>query len=134
MIDKVFSFSVLIFLLAACNVMPVTSQRAKDFFPAIYGPSYVQGTSDIPVYKGYRIRSDDSVFYDTAKGRIVEARYIGKNIDHKDVIHFYNETLQQIGWKEEKANRYRREQEMLDLKLTKLHDNTSEMKITIQPK
>ncbi|MEQ8816649.1 MAG: hypothetical protein RLO51_18000 [Thalassobaculum sp.] len=76
--------------------------------------AFVDGFEDLPLMPGLRNVPAASVSFDAAVGRIVVAFAEGA-VRMPAVRAFYTETLPQLGWKPEGADRWLREGEVLTL-------------------
>lgn len=75
---------------------------------------FLRGIEDLPLAPGLEEDASGSLAFDTAGGRIVEA-YAHGDVSEDQVLHFYRETLPQLGWTAESNRQYRREGERLRL-------------------
>ncbi len=86
---------------------------------------FVEGSKDIPLAKGLKEYSQDSLGFDSADGSIVAVAYKNK-IEPRKIYDFYYNTLPQLGWeiaKGKKSNynllRLKRENEKLEIEFSK---------------
>lgn len=82
--------------------------------PAFAETHYSTVITDLPLMEGMTERADESVTFDDPTGRIVETvttRPAG------DVAGFYRTALPPLGWREVRANVYRRDGENLTVTL-----------------
>ena len=86
--------------------------------PAVAGgedpAAYVAGIEDLPLMAGLEEVEDAGVTFDKPAGRIVEA-YAHGAVDRTEVRGFYDGTLPQLGWRRSGPDRFRREDEVLEL-------------------
>ena len=86
--------------------------------PATRADVFLSRLEDMPLAPGLSEDAAAGLSFDSASGRIVEA-YARGNLTEDQVLHFYQETLPQLGWTSEGARQYRRGGERLRLELTK---------------
>jgi len=75
---------------------------------------FLSGFGGLPLMKGLAAVPDSETVFDTPDGRIVEA-YAAGRVSRGSVETFYRRSLPQLGWRQEKPNVYRREEERLTL-------------------
>jgi hypothetical protein len=85
---------------------------------AVAGDVFLSRLEDMPLAPGLSEDAAAGLSFDSASGRIVEA-YARGNLTEDQVLHFYRETLPQLGWTAENARQYRRGGERLRLELTR---------------
>jgi hypothetical protein len=111
----------LLFLLL---ILPATARAEASFF---------SGLPDVPVMPGMTELPADSVVFDKAEGRIVQAAASGQGIDEASVRGFYDETLPQFGWSKSGDGTYSRDDEMLEVAVD--NENGREVvQITVSPR
>ena len=95
---------------------------APGFAAAQTADGYVAGIPDLPLMPGLRALPDSGLVFDKPGGRIVEAfaegGAEGGAITPQSVIAFYDETLQQLGWRREAPGAYLRVGQRLTLDLS----------------
>src|SRR5262245_2205257 len=84
----------------------------------VAGDVFLSRLEDMPLAPGLSEDAAAGLSFDSASGRIVEA-YARGNLTEDQVLHFYQETLPQLGWTAENARQYRRGGERLRLELTR---------------
>jgi hypothetical protein len=99
--------------------------------PAADRTAFVAGVEDLPLAPGMKVVSDTVVTFDVAAGRIVEAYAIGAPTQ-KFVLDFYGQTLPQLGWTAERADRFVRQGEALQLDFFG-HDQQLTVRFTVAP-
>jgi hypothetical protein len=77
---------------------------------------FLSRLEDLPLAPGLSEDAGAGLSFDSAGGRIVEA-YARGNLTEDQVLHFYEETLPQLGWTAENARQYRRDGERLRLEI-----------------
>ncbi|MFB0992760.1 MAG: hypothetical protein QMB78_11260 [Rhodospirillales bacterium] len=109
--------NILLFTLFVINVLtiglmghPASAQsKAPDFISVIEG---------LPLMPGLSEDADGAMSFDTANGRIAETIASGQVVP-ENVLGYYKGALPQLGWKRLTAKRYRREDEVLIIDITK---------------
>jgi hypothetical protein len=86
--------------------------------PANAADVFLSRLEDLPLAPGLSEDAAAGLSFDSAAGRIVEA-YARGNLTEAQVIHFYRETLPQLGWTADNERQYRRGGERLRLELTR---------------
>jgi hypothetical protein len=95
-------------LFAALSIcIPMLAAAAAD-------SDFLSGFGDLPLMKGLAAVADSETVFDTPDGRIVEA-YAAGRVSRERVESFYRKSLPQLGWRREKRNVYRREEERLTI-------------------
>jgi hypothetical protein len=79
---------------------------------------FLSRLEDLPLAPGLAEDTAAGLSFDSAAGRIVEA-YARGDLTEDQVIHFYRETLPQLGWTADNERQYRRGGERLRLELTR---------------
>lgn len=100
------SFLLLAFCLLA---MPVLAAE-EHFFEALY---------DVPVMPGLEELPDQAMLFDKPDGRIASVVAASKTLGEADINRFYDETLQQMGWKKGGKNQYVRGSDRLSMDILK---------------
>ena len=75
---------------------------------------FVTAIEDLPLMPGLTEDADAGVIFDSPAGRIVEAYAVG-DVDEKQVLEFYAAALPQLGWRQDGADVFVREREILKL-------------------
>ncbi len=78
-------------LVVLAGLAPLRSVAAQD------QQSFVPGFDDLPLMDGLTAAADALTVFDTAAGRIIESRAVGK-LAAGDVAAFYRRTLPALGW------------------------------------
>lgn len=86
--------------------------------PARAADVFLSRLEDLPLAPGLSEDANAGLSFDSAAGRIVEA-YARGNLTEAQVIHFYRDTLPQLGWTADNERQYRRGGERLRLELTR---------------
>ena len=86
--------------------------------PASAADGFLSRLEDLPLAPGLAEDTAAGLSFDSASGRIVEA-YARGDLTEAQVIHFYRETLPQLGWTADNERQYRRSGERLRLELTR---------------
>ena len=90
--------------------------------------------TDIPMMDGLIIDENDSFSFDTPEGQImtVTAR---TTASAKEILAFYKESLEALGWNRKSATEYRRDQDNLVLKIVpSARQNTVKLQLTFANK
>jgi hypothetical protein len=82
--------------------------------PTVAGEAFVSSVEDLPLMPGLSEDKPAGLTFDSAGGRIVEAYAIGE-VSKDEVLHFYGETLPQLGWTPEAPALFHRGGETLRL-------------------
>lgn len=97
-----------------------TKEALKDFFPVFFQKNrFVEGTEDLPLYKGLIINKDKFIIYEDVTGSILHVEYTGKFIDAQKVEKFYKRSLPEFGWNNIKIMEYERDGELLNIEIHK---------------
>ena len=99
-------------------ITAIASAAAALASAAGAGDVFLSRLEDMPLAPGLSEDAGAGLSFDSASGRIVEA-YARGNLTEDQVLHFYQETLPQLGWTAENARQYRRGGERLRLELTR---------------
>ena len=81
-------------------------------------PDFISVIEDLPLMPGLIEDADGAMSFDTANGRIAETIASGQVVP-ENVLGYYKRALPQLGWKRLTATRYRREDEVLIIDITK---------------
>ena len=81
-------------------------------------PDFISVIEDLPLMPGLSEDADGAMSFDTANGRIAETIASGQVVP-ENVLGYYKGALPQLGWKRLTAKRYRREDEVLIIDITK---------------
>ncbi|PCJ57707.1 MAG: hypothetical protein COA65_09115 [Rhodospirillaceae bacterium] len=76
--------------------------------------AYLRGIEDLPLMAELHELEESGIVFDKPGGRIVISMAQGR-VTPGDVLAFYARTLPQLGWRMEKATRFTREGEALDI-------------------
>jgi hypothetical protein len=76
--------------------------------------AFVSSVEDLPLMPGLSEDKPAGLTFDSAGGRIVEAYATGR-VEQDEVLHFYGETLPQLGWTAEAPALFHRGDETLRL-------------------
>ncbi|MGB0696251.1 MAG: hypothetical protein ACPGOY_11420 [Rhodospirillaceae bacterium] len=95
-------------LLALCAVLAAPLQAQQS------GTAFVQGFEDLPLMDGLAQNPNDTLIFETAHGRLVEAVAAGA-LRAAAVQRFYADTLPQMGWTTLGPDLFQRDQERLRL-------------------
>ena len=82
--------------------------------------NFVNGTQDIPLFKGMQNVEDSLVVFDKSNGRIVLTETEGE-IELKKVKEFYHHILPNLGWVKNQRDQYFREGESLEISFTEIN-------------
>ena len=80
-------------------------------------PQFIPGINDLPLMPGLVLKSETPVVFDTPGGRIIEVFAMGQP-KASLIRFFYNETLPQLGWNASAVNEFKRERELLKIKIS----------------
>ncbi len=83
--------------------------------PTAAQADFLRGFADLPLMPGLEEQADATVSFDSPYGRIAEAVAAGA-VTRADVLAFYRETLPALGWRQTGDARFRREDEVLELR------------------
>lgn len=87
---------------------------------------------DIPVMEGLREMEEQAIVFDKAEGRIVEASASLEQQSRAEVLEYYAHVLPQLGWERLSADRYKREEEILNITFESL-DGDDYVRFSIAP-
>ena len=83
--------------------------------PTAAEADFFSGSADLPLMPGLEEQADAAVNFDSPYGRIADAVAAGA-VARADVLAFYRETLPALGWRQTGDARFRRENEVLELR------------------
>ena len=73
---------------------------------------FISGFSDIPLMPEMEEIEEARVVFDTTGGRIVVA-FVRSRLSQDKIVHFYEQSLEQLGWAKKKFGRFFRDSEVL---------------------
>tara|TARA_A100001015_G_scaffold253653_1_gene293979 strand:+ start:1105 stop:1479 length:375 start_codon:yes stop_codon:yes gene_type:complete len=76
--------------------------------------SFVDGISDLPLFKSMENVNENLVIFDTNEGRIVRTEIVGR-VNLSEANDFYSTILPNLGWTKTNENQYIRENEVLSV-------------------
>ena len=118
----------LLALYLACGmIITIDSPHAAE-------ASYVAGFESLPLMPGLREQENERVNFDTAAGRIVEAKTRGQ-VEAQAVEDFYLKTLPQLGWQKTGSFSFEREGERLSIEIpsARAQDGNLIVRFSIRP-
>lgn len=110
-------------LFAFCLVF-VTQVKAADSV-------FLSVLEDIPLMEGLDEAADETVYFDTPAGRIVEAYAVG-DVTKDSVLTYYKDSLPSLGWVRNAHGAYVREGESLTVSV-KMEGNTALVRFAVSP-
>ena len=93
---------------------------------------FVDGIEELTLKSNMRNLNESLIFFDTNKGRFIQAKIIGR-VNIGKVKEFYDKILPNLGWEPIQKNRFERKSEFLDIKYYKLKES-SIVEFNIKPK
>ena len=87
--------------------------------PTTKSQQFVPGFEDMPLMEGLYTIPGSVLIFDTPAGRLVESRARGTFSSSK-LDKFYRQTLQSLGWKFVQSGQFRRENERLNILITRI--------------
>lgn len=87
---------------------------------------------DVPVMRGLRELTDQTLVFDKPEGRIVEAVAAIDTPPSPEIERFYKDTLPQLGWQRIADNSYIREDEVLSL-VFESHEGQRFLRVMLRP-
>ena len=93
-------------LLAACLVFFHKAHAEELVFLSVL--------EDVPLMSGLSEQTDDTIYFDTPGGRIVEAYAVG-TVTKESILTYYKESLASLGWNRTAHGTYVRENEFLSI-------------------
>lgn len=97
------------------------------FFALTTQAKFIQGT-DIPLMDNFQISESESFSFDTPAGQIMTITAT-TTLSEKEIYKFYQESLTALGWQKTSPTAFKREQDVLNIKITPQKQN---IQITIQ--
>jgi hypothetical protein len=116
---KILHCLALYLLLTACASLPQVTyinigDQQEETLPRY---QFLEGSEDIPLYRGLVVFGELPTVYDALTGRVVDANYFRMDATAYDIEKFYALTLPQLGWRKLAKGLYLREQEQLEITL-----------------
>jgi hypothetical protein len=105
---------------------------ALSFSKNSWGFRFIDGLEDIPVFKDMKYVEDSLVLFDKIDGRYVSSELIGE-YNKEEISEFYNNILPNLGWRKFETLRFKRGNEILEIKF-KETDNKISATFSISPK
>ena len=99
------------YLLALCLFLSFSANAA-----------FVNGT-DVPLMDGFVVNENDSFSFDTPEGQIITV-IAQTTASKKEVLRFYQESLNALGWQQKTGTKYYRDQDELSLDVTPQKEKT----------
>ena len=93
---------------AACLLLAIMVFSGTGASVSCAGEKFLSAIDDLPLMSQLDEIEGTVMVFDSPSGRVVEALTMGKVLE-KDVLHFYAQTLPQLGWIESKPGKYSRE-------------------------
>lgn len=97
------------------------------------GTTFFSVLNDIPLMPGLVEIADESVNFDKPEGRIIKATAVGEGLSSAQVQAFYEKTLPQLGWQQQKSGLFVREREYLSLNVH-MKEGVSVLRLWIEPR
>ena len=107
--------TVLASLLLACTEIPFFTRAAIEVANQPEPYQFLDGTEDIPLYRGLKVYGEAPAIYDSLSGRVIDATYFKLETTTFDVEKFYALTLSQLGWVKLASGLYLRDEEQLEI-------------------
>ncbi len=82
---------------------------------------YIPGLEGVPVHRNLEIDQENSTYYDTPEGRIMDV-YLSGVGKEQAITEFYAQTLTQLGWRQQEGNRFTLDQEQLSFSASEVGD------------
>jgi len=95
-------------------------------------PVFLSVLDDVPLMAGLSETVDDTVYFDTPGGRIVESYAVG-NVSQESVLTYYKDSLPSLGWQRTAHGTYMREGESLEVSV-KMEGKTALVRFALSPK
>lgn len=106
----------IVILICALSIGFKSYAAESMFFETLY---------DVPIMPGLEEVPEMAMSFDKPDGRISQAAAIARQIEERDIIAFYAESLSQMGWQQKTADHYVRDGEELEISIEKT--DTSQM-------
>ncbi len=100
--------------------------------PARAADAFLSVIEDLPIMDGLAEEAESAVFFETANGRIAEAR-AGGAVTPDRVEAFYASVLPQLGWRPTAQNAFLRDGERLRLEITVGPQGTTAVRFSLSP-
>ena len=97
-------FVATIFTILCVANTPVSFAQDETAEQATAG--FMEGLEDFPLMEGLIQLKDETLAFDSEKGRIVELYADSQSSNKTQIIKFYKETLPQLGWKQKDRNNF----------------------------
>ena len=97
------------------------------------GAAFISDIEDLPVMPGLNEVPDAGISFDKPSGRIVQA-YAEGQVPKTKVFDFYRQTLPQLGWQTDGADRFAREGEALTLTVREMEDGAVIVEFRLSPR
>lgn len=78
--------------------------------------AYISGFEDLPLMDGMVEREDLNIVFDTVEGRIVQS-FAETEDSYENVMKFYKETLESLGWVESGKDTFSRDDGVLTIEV-----------------
>ena len=82
------------------------------------GNQFIPGFDDLPIMEGMKMSREKSFAFDSASGRVVTAELVTKK-SRREIVVFYEEVLQNLGWYRDKQYNYRRDNNIIEIHIFK---------------
>ncbi len=111
-------FVATIFTILCVANTPVSFAQDETAEQATAG--FMEGLEDFPLMEGLIQLKDETLAFDSEKGRIVELYADSQSSNKTQIIKFYKETLPQLGWKQKDKDglSFEREGESLNIEFS----------------
>lgn len=103
--------------LSGCSVIS-TAQIGESAIIRSSSQKFVKGTDGIPLYPFFKEIKEKTVVFDSPDGKIINVKYHATGVNINKVINFYNDTLPQLGWKNDDGDSYFRDNEDLKFNIS----------------
>ena len=105
-------------ILFSCNNAQNIMHLASDLPDVMYTTRFVPGTEDIPVIRGFEVIKNNASAFDSPAGSIVDISFVKFGNNKQDeILNFYDNTLNQLGWQKISTGKYKRESQNLTVKV-----------------
>jgi len=94
--------------------------------------AFLSALDDVPLMAGLNESTDDTVYFDTPAGRIVEAYAVG-NVTKESILTYYRDSLPSLGWSRRANGTYMREGESLSVSV-KMDGKNALVHFALSPK